>query len=351
MLRGTRTRLGRTLPYLYGALIIIGLLLIDWAGYDSLLPDPAPYRYELVAEGEGSSFSDLTFPVPSGTHIKKYETRLDEDGGVIAELFLAYMGSEIAPILLDWQNLSGEQSLVIPTRTDDLADLARAVAEHAQEGAVILGWWDTARQLSILDGVNSLYDQNFNRPLFLPGSWRGDEDAIESLERIFWRIIGEGEGDFGLVVDALASPPQVGIPVLHKLAGERSAFLVVQVSDLYKLSLLRPGLMPVEYQDFHNSGDIHESILTVKKRLEERQLNHYIVEKMGLTSKRMYYINDSESVVDLPLLARLLPMGEFDPFSIEGLKLVANYGSYWVYELISKGEKVKSQEEGLTERD
>ena len=71
---------------------------------------------------------------------------------------------------------------------------------------------------------------------------------------------------------------------------------------------------------------------------------------MGLTSQRMFYINDSEGV-DLPLLARLLPMGEFDPFSIEGLKLVANYGSYWVYELISKGEKVKSKEEGLTERD
>ena len=89
----------------------------------------------------------------------------------------------------------------------------------------------------------------------------------------------------------------------------------------------------------------------MKKWLEERQLSHYIVEKTDLTSKRMYYLNDSQGV-DLPLLARLLPLGEFDPFSIEGLKLVANYGSYWVYELVSENGDLRSEKkDGISDKD
>jgi hydroxylamine oxidation protein HaoB len=339
------------LPYLYGSLIIIGLLLIDWAGYDSLLPDPAPYRYELVAEGNAVSFLDLSFPAPPETHVKKFETRLDQDGKVLAEVFLVYLGSEVAPILLNWRNLRSEAVLGIPTRTEDLEKLALAVDEHVEEGAVILGWWDTARQLSVLDGVNSLYDRNFSRPLFLPPAWKEDKDAIESLERIFWRIIDEGEGDFGRVVDALASPPEAGISIFHELAEGNTAFLVVQVSDLYKLALLRPGVINVGYQDFQTSGDIHDSILTVKGWLEERQLSHYIVEKMGVTAKRVYYLNDGQGV-ELPLLARLLPLGEFDPFSMEGLKLVGNYGSYWVYEVVfGAGKQTSGETQGVNGRD
>ena len=335
MLRGTKTRLGRALPYVYGSLIIIGLLMIDWAGYDSWLPNPAPYRYELVAEGDAGDFADLRFPAPAGTPVKRYETRLDKSGKVIAEVFLAYMGSETSPILLDWQNTTAEPALVIPTRSDDLSKLAAAVNEHAGDDALILGWWDTARQLSILDGVTSLYDENFARPLFLPPEWKDDKSAIESLERIFWRISDDGEGAFGHIVDALASPPETGLEIFLRLAGNKPAFLVVQVSDLYKLSLQRPEIISVRYKDFQDSGDIHESILKVKSWLEERQLRYYVVEKMGVGAKRMYYIPASQES-DLPLLARLLPLGEFDPFTIEGLKLVANYGSYWVYELATE---------------
>ena len=103
MLRGTKTRLGRSLPYFYGSLIIIGLLLIDWAGYDALLPDPAPYRYELIAEGEAPSFPRLLFPVPADVHVKQFEARLDADNQPFAEIFLVYDGPKISPILLDWQ--------------------------------------------------------------------------------------------------------------------------------------------------------------------------------------------------------------------------------------------------------
>ena len=338
MLRGTKTRLGRSLPYFYGSLIIIGLLLIDWAGYDALLPDPAPYRYELIAEGEAPSFPGLLFPVPADVHVKQFEARLDADNQPFAEIFLVYDGPDISPILLDWQNLSGDPSLVMPTRTEELAELAEAVMEHAQAGTLILGWWDTARQLSILNGVGSLYDQNFSRPLFLPQVWRSDKKAIESLERIFWRISDEGEGEFGKIVDALATVDQSGVAALQSVSGDASSLLVVQISDLYKLSLLRPGVLQVGYKDFPNTGDIHDSILTVKQWLEKRGLSEYVVETVGPVGKRVYFVESGE----LPLLGRLLPIGDFDPFGINGLKLVANYGSYWVYEILSEASQLGS---------
>ena len=340
MLRGTKTQLGRSLPYLYGLLIIIGFLLIDWAGYDALLPNPAPYRYELVAEGDALNFPSLLFPVPPDAHLKQFEARLDADNQPFAEFFLVYRGPEIGPILLDWQNLA-DTGLVIPTRTEDLAELAEAVTEHAQVGTIVLGWWDTARQLSILNGVDSLYDQNFSRPLFLPNVWRGDKSAIESLENIFWRISDQGEGAFGQIVNALASLDQSGVGSLRKVAGEAPSLLVVQVSDLYKLSLLRPEVLQVGYKDFPNSGDIHESILTVKQWLEKRGLDQYIVETMGPIGKRVYFIENGTGA-ELPLLGRLLPIGQFDPFGIDGLKLVANYGSYWVYEVLSEASQLGS---------
>ena len=338
MLRGTKTRLGRSLPYFYGSLIIVGLLLIDWAGYDALLPDPAPYRYELIAEGEAPSFPRLLFPVPADVHVKQFEARLDADNQPFAEIFLVYDGPKISPILLDWQNLSGDPSLVMPTRTEELAELAKAVMEHAQSGTLVLGWWDTARQLSVLNGVYSLYEQNFSRPLFLPGAWRSDKKAIESLERIFWRISEEGEGEFGKIVDALATLDQSGVGALQSVAGDASSLLVVQISDLYKLSLLRPEVLQVGYKDFPNTGDIHDSILTVKQWLEKRGLSQYVVETIGPIGKRVYFVEDGE----LPLLGRLLPIGDFDPFGIDGLKLVANYGSYWVYEILSEASQLGS---------
>ncbi len=336
MLRGTRTRLGRGLPYFYGSLIIIGFLLIDWAGYDALLPDPAPYRYELVAEGDVQSFPRLLFPIPEDALVKQFEARFDADNQPFANLFLVYEGPETSPILLDWQNISGDPGLVMPTRTEELAQLAEAVTEHAEPGTLVLGWWDTARQLSVLKEVDSLYDQNFSRPLFLPDAWRDDKKAIESLERIFWRISEEGEGEFGKIVDALATFDRSGVDVLQSVAGESPSLLVVQISDLYKLSLLRPELLRVGYKNFPSTGDIHDSILTVKQWLEKRGLNQYVVETIGQIGKRVYFIEDGE----LPLLGRLLPIGDFDPFGIDGLKLVANYGSYWVYEILSEAPQV-----------
>ena len=334
-----RSWLNRRLPYIYGAFIVIGFLLIDWAGYDLLLPDPAPYRYELVAEGNITSFPDLALSAPLDLGLRKFEARLDADGTPFAELYVADLGPEVPPILLDWQNRSSELALVIPTRTKDLDELVNAVRAHVPEDALMLGWWETTRQLRALAGVNILFDENFPRPLFIPPAWESELSAIESLERIFWRISKKNTANFGKFIDALSSEAELGWEILKEIAGSRRCFIVVQLSDAYKLSLTRPNLVGVGFRDFPSGGDIHDEIIQVKNWLDERDIRDYAVETFGLAKKRVYYLEDIETAKTL--LVRMLPFGNFDPLTLNGLKLVANYGSYWVYEL----EKVKTSSE------
>ena len=106
---------------------------------------------------------------------------------------------------------------------------------------------------------------------------------------------------------------------------------MVQISDAYKLSLTRPNLVGVGFRDFRAGGDIHDEIIEVKNWLDRRGLRDYAVESMGLVKKRVYYLEDIETATTL--LVQMLPFGNFDPLKLNSLKLVANYGSYWVYEL------------------
>ncbi len=326
-----RSWLSRRLPYIYGAFIIIGFLLIDWAGYDLLLPDPAPYRYELVAEGNLTSFPDLALSVPLDLALRKFEARLDGDGTPFAELYVADLGPEVAPVLLDWQNRSSELALVFPSRTKDLNELLNAVRTHVPEDAFMLGWWETTRQLHALTGVKVLFNENFPRPLFIPPSWESELSGIESLERVFWRISEKNSANFGKFIDALSSKADVGSEILKEIAGNRRCFIVVQLSDAYKLSLTRPNLVGVGFRDFPAGGDIHDEIIQVKNWLDRQGLRDYAVESMGLAKKRVYYLENIETAKTL--LVQMLPFGNFDPLKLNSLKLVANYGSYWVYEL------------------
>ena len=199
------------------------------------------------------------------------------------------------------------------------------------ENALMLGWWETNRQLHALTGVNILFDENFPRPLFIPPAWESELSAIESLEQVFWRISEKNTSDFGEFIDALSSEAQTGSELLKGLAGNRKCFIVVQLSDAYKLSLTRPNLVSIGFRDFPSGGDIHDEIIQVKNWLDEQDLRDYAVESLGIAKKRVYYLEDIETAKTL--LVRMLPFGNFEPLKLNNLKLVANYGSYWVYEL------------------
>ena len=197
--------------------------------------------------------------------------------------------------------------------------------------------------------VNILFDENFPRPLFIPPEWESDLSGIESLERVFWRISEKNTANFGKFIDALASEAEVGTEILKEIAGSRRCFIVVQLSDAYKLSLTRPNSVGVGFRDFPAGGDIHEEIIQVKNWLDKQDLRDYAVESGGLTKKRAYYLENIETAKTL--LVQMLPFGNFDPLKLSSLKLVANYGSYWVYELVSEDGDLRSKEkDGVSDK-
>ncbi len=307
-------------------------MLVDWAGCDLLMPEPAPYRYELVAEGTVADFPDLGLRVPAELSIRKFAVRDSDSGADLAELHVADAGEGTAPVLLDWQGAKGVAALALAGRPGDLELLAEAVAEHVPDDALMLGWWDTSRQLAALTGIDVRFDENLPRPLIVPPEWLDRRESIESLERVFWRMSEDGGGDFGRFLDAMAAEPADGAKALAEMAGGRQAFIAVQLADAYKLALARPQAFGVGYRDFSRTGDIHDDIRQVKDWLAKQGVGIYAVEPIGIAGNRVYYIADEQTAG--AFLTRLLPFGEFEPLQLDGLKLVANYGSYWVYEIV-----------------
>ena len=307
-------------------------MLIDWVGCDLLMPEPAPYRYELLGEGTVEDFPELGLPISEALTVQHFAVRDVANDSDLATLHVAQLGEGIGPVLLDWQTTAGAQALALPGHGMALDRLADSVIEHVPEGAVMLSWWDTSRQLSVLTGVAVHYDQNLPRPLILPPDWHDKRDSIEALERVFWRMPEPGTGDFGRYLDALTAPATEGIATLARIADGRPAFIAVQLADAYKLALARPQAIGIGYRDFSRTGDIHDDIRQVKDWLARQGFGVYAVEQMGIARNRVYYAADEETADSL--LMRMLPFGEFEPLAVAGLKLVANYGSYWVYEIV-----------------
>ena len=58
-------------------------------------------------------------------------------------------------------------------------------------------------------------------------------------------------------VDILLSDEVIGTARLRQLAGDRDAYLILHVSDIYKIGAMAPERLSVGYQDFGKVGDLH----------------------------------------------------------------------------------------------
>jgi len=329
--RRGRSRTSRFLPYLYGGLIAVGFLLFDWAGCALLFPDQAPYRYELTKEGPIAEFPELGLAVPETLMIRKFEVRAEQATGPLAVLHTADPGEGAAPVLLEWQSRTAQPLRTVSGRLADLISLAQAVTRHVPETAVVLGWWDTARQLKLLAGVDVLFDENLGQPLLIPPAWSGRRESIEALEDLFWQVSSDSKPLFDRYLDALLSDPGEGAARLRALAGERQAYVAVRLADAYLLGALRPEHFGVGFRDFPAGGEIHGQVTQVKDWLAENGYRSYAVDKKSLGATRVYFLTDAGA--EGTLLARMLPFTSSNPVQLEALRLVANYGGYWVYKL------------------
>jgi hydroxylamine oxidation protein HaoB len=303
-----------------------------------LNPGPPLYRYQLLAEGGVDAFPGLDLKAQPGISIRKYALRIaDTDQPLVIFHVGEREKGDTGVVLLDWQNQIDEALITIAPPIAELPALIAAVTDHVSEGAVVLGWWDTARRLELLAGIETPFRENLAQPILIPDAWIESLDSVEAIERSFWGLDDRGGFErtgFDGFQAALLADTATGAAKLRALVGEREAYLVLHISDAYKLSAMHPQQLGVGYREFPNAGDLHGVIGHIKKWLQEQGYKNYTVERREGTSVRVYFLTDAPS--SKTLIAQALPFTSSQPSRLEDMKVVYQHGGYWVYKIQSK---------------
>jgi hydroxylamine oxidation protein HaoB len=324
-----RTKL---LPSLGILLVAGGVLLLAWFAWLWFNPPPAPYRYQLVQEGDVDTFSQLGLePWPDLT-LAKYEIRTEGVDQPLAIVHTARQG-QMPPVMLDWENRTSELLLSTDSKLSELTALAGAIAKHAPRDALILAWWDTSRQIRLLAARDTLFASRLGEPLIVPAHWQNRIDSIKKYEDTFWGAAPDEkeQRQFQRFADALLAPPEKGAGLLRELAGEREAYLVIHVTDLYKLGLLRPEQFEITYKNFPMEGNMHGLIGYLKNWMQSNQFHTYTLQSLSDKMVRGYFLRDDQS--SQTLMAQMLPFTETMPLELAALQLIYQQGGYWVYRI------------------
>jgi hydroxylamine oxidation protein HaoB len=321
----------RPLPLIGLTLIMAGLFLLGWLARLIVDPAPAPYGYQLVRSGGADSFPELGLADHKLT-VRQYEIRAPGVDLPIGTLHVSDAG-EAGPVVLAWDHGAPEPVLQVGTDPRELNALAAAVAKHLPDGALLLGWWDISRQAQLLANTRVLFDRNLIEPLLIPGPWHGSENAIEALERDFWKVPDEArlQRAFREFVEALLDKPEAALPRLRKLAGPGEVYIVLQVADAYRAGVMAPERFAIGFKDFPRTGRLHGVIQSVKAWLTEHGYDAYALEWKDDTAVRVYFLTNAAS--RNALIARMLPFSHANPLAQDAPQVVYQHGRYWVYKL------------------
>ncbi|KIO49238.1 hydroxylamine oxidation protein HaoB [Nitrosospira sp. NpAV] len=339
----------KLLPSLGILLVTGGLLLLIWFAYLWFNPAPAPYRYTLIKEGGIAQFSQLGLdPWPDLT-LAQYEVHADGVDAPVAVGTTARRGAS-PPILISWENRTSELLLSLDSKLNELTALAVAIDKYAAKDARILAWWDTSRQLKLLSGRDTLFTAHLGEPLIIPTAWRKREDSIRHLEDTFWGAPAPAQEHrhFQRFADALVAEPAQGAAILRELAGipdgagktpdkaPSEAYVVIHVTDLYKLGLLRPEQFDITYKHFPMEGNMHGMIGYLKNWMQENNFTTYTLQSLSDSMVRGYFLRDEKS--SRTLLAQMLPFTNSMPLDLTALQLIYQQGGYWVYKIPPAGQ-------------
>lgn len=325
----------KILPSLGIILVVGGFIVLSWVGYLWLDPARPPYQYRLVEEGGVDKFNKLGLEAWPDLSISKHEVIVEGVAQPLAIGHLARRGNT-KPVMLDWENHSSEPVAFVDGKLSELTALASAIANHVPKDALILAWWDTSRQIQLLTVFQTMFVSHLGEPHIAPSLWRSKRGAIEKYEREFWGAPASAEEGqkFKRFADALVADPKEGAAMLRELTGGREAYVVVHLSDLYKLGLMRPERLGAAYKDFPlQGGNVHGLSAMVKRWLLENNHTAYSVHGISENLVRAYFLTDSKS--GNLLLTKMLPFTTSNPLEFQDLKLVYQYGGYWVYKIPS----------------
>lgn len=325
----------KLLPSLGLLLVTGGLILLGWVAYTAWLkPVDVPYHYQQISTGTPQHYPELELGDWPDLSISRYDVIVPEVTKPIAQATVAQRGNS-APVLIKWQNNSKAILHTLDWRSDELSALAKAIRQHASEDALLLAWWDLSQQLNLLTGYETLFNNHLKEPQIIPQHWQAYSQAIDAYENEFWRNKADQEeiDQFEQFSLALASRPEDGIAKLRRLIGsDREAYLIVHVTDLYKLGLMHPEKIGVAYQNFPLSGNIHGMINHMKVQLKENDFETYTLQSITDTEIRVYFLTDADS--SQTMLAQMLPFTDKPaPMELEALQLLYQKGSYWLYRI------------------
>jgi hydroxylamine oxidation protein HaoB len=313
-----------------GGLVLLGLFAFLWFS-----PGQAPYHYRLVEEGGIDKFSTLGLDAWPDLGISKQEIVVEGVDEPVAIAYLARRGNT-KPVMLAWENFTGDPLIFVDSKLTELTQLAPVIAKHVPKGAAILAWWDTSRQIQLLTGVETVFTSHLSGPVITPSLWRPRIEAIEKYEREFWgSTVGADEKvKFQRFADALSAESTEGVAMLRELTGGREAYIVVHVSDIYKLGQMRPDRIGVAYKDFPlKGGDVHGLSAMVKRWQLDNNYTSQTVYGLSESLVRAYFLTDAKS--DNTLLAKMLPLTNSQPLEFTAVQLVHKQGAYWVYKIPS----------------
>lgn len=322
----------RLLPSLGILLVTGGILLLLWFAWLWFDPGPAPYRYQLTEQGGVEQFPQLGLSAWPDLEIARYEVYAEEVEQPLAVTHVARRGND-APVRLDWENRTSELLLTTDLKLSELTQLATAIDKHAPRDALILGWWDTSRQLRLLTGRDTLFTRHMSEPLIMPAPWTGRTDAVRRYEESFWgeEASPDEQKRFARFADALIAPPGQGAAILRELAGDREAYLAIHVTDLYKLGVLRPSQFDMAYKNFPMEGNMHGLIGYLKNWMQENGYKTYTLQSLSDKLVRGYFLRDEQS--GQTLLAQMLPFTTSLPLDLTAVQLIYQQGGYWVYRI------------------
>ena len=160
--------------------------MLSWLGYLWVDPGQPPYHYKLVEEGGVDKFNKLGLEAWPDITISKHEVIVDGVDQPLAVGYLARRGNT-KPVMLDWENRSGEPVAFVDGKLSELTALASAIAKHVPKDAAILAWWDTSRQIQLLTGYQTMFVSHLGEPHIAPSLWRS---KIGAIEKVRTRVLG-----------------------------------------------------------------------------------------------------------------------------------------------------------------
>jgi hydroxylamine oxidation protein HaoB len=310
-----------------------GLVLLGWFAYLWFTPAPAPYQYQLL-ESETVDHAELELDAWPELILSKYQVKVADIDKPVAHAILARRGDEL-PVLINWESHTSELFLAADRKPEEITGLADAINKHAAPDARILAWWDTAQQLKLLTGRDTLFNGHLNEPLIIPDQWQDQREAILAYENRFWqaKVSQQQRERFQRFSEALVSLPEQGLAKLRQMTDNaEEAYLIVHVTDLYKLALMQPDKFGVTYQNFPMTGNMHGLINHMKVLLDQNEFDTYTLQSLSEQAIRVFFLNDAQS--SETLMAQLFPFVEKTaPTELELMQLIYQHGGYWVFQI------------------